>query len=85
MGNMFQIITSTSFNLSNSDSDSNLRERENENESVAATFTPQNRTEQLFRLMDQDTDGKANFEDFKRTVLEDAAIIQGFLIYDGVI
>ena len=75
MGNMFQIITSSPFSLSNSDS--NLAER--------GVFTPQNRTEQLFRLMDQDTDGRANFEDFKRTVLEDAEIIQGFLIYDGVI
>lgn len=79
MGNMFQIITSSPFSLSNSDS--NLVESSGE----GLIFTPQNRTGQLFRLMDQDTDGRANFEDFKRTVLEDAEIIQGFLIYDGVI
>lgn len=49
------------------------------------TFTPHNRTTHLFALMDEDADGKADFDDFKRTVLNDAEIIQGFLVYDGVI
>lgn len=54
-------------------------------EDDANTFTPQTRSNHLFALMDEDNDGKADYIDFKRTVLSDAEIIQGFLVYDGVI
>lgn len=49
------------------------------------TFTPQNRAKYLFNIMDEDNDGKADYNDFKRVVLADAEIIRGFLVYDGVI
>lgn len=74
IGNMFQLRADT-INDTVLQSDPSLYD----------TFTPQNRTSQLFTLMDEDADGKADFNDFKRTVLNDAEIIQGFLVYDGVI
>lgn len=52
---------------------------------VEETFTPQNRAKYLFTLMDEDSDGRADYNDFKRVVLADAEIIRGFLVYDGVI
>lgn len=48
-------------------------------------FSPSTRTDHLFLIMDQDADGRADFADFKRTVLADPEIIQGFLVYDGVV
>lgn len=87
MGNMFQItinsdITSesTATNVSDTTGTSSLNTC-----TTADTFTPQSRTSHLFALMDEDGDGKADFNDFKRTVLNDASIIQGFLVYDGVV
>ena len=55
------------------------------NTNLEETFTPQNRAKYLFNLMDEDKDGKADYNDFKRVVLADAEIIRGFLVYDGVI
>ena len=43
------------------------------------------RAQILFEQMDQDGDGRADYGDFKRSVLNDAEIIQGLLVYDGVI
>ena len=57
----------------------------NTNTNLEETFTPQNRAKYLFNLMDEDNDGKADYNDFKRVVLADAEIIRGFLVYDGVI
>lgn len=39
----------------------------------------------LFALMDADGDGRASLEDFRRVALEDPEILQGFLLYDGVV
>lgn len=55
------------------------------NTNLEETFTPQNRAKYLFNLMDDNNDGKADYNDFKRVVLADAEIIRGFLVYDGVI
>lgn len=71
MGNMFQ-LTKSDIDTTNS-------------ENYSDTFTPLNRTNYLFSLMDEDGDGRADYNDFKRTVLNDSEIIQGFLVYDGVI
>lgn len=82
MGNMFQLrgdTIETDDTLLQQSGDPSPSSLTNE------TFTPRNRTNHLFTLMDEDTDGKADFNDFKRTVLNDAEIIQGFLVYDGVI
>ena len=89
MGNMFQItvnnaITSESTTVSNV-SNATAGTSSLNTSTTADTFTPQSRTSHLFALMDEDGDGKADFNDFKRTVLNDASIIQGFLVYDGVV
>lgn len=84
MGNMFQ-LTKT---MTSTNSEHLLEERTlgtSNDHQYTDTFTPQNRTNYLFSLMDEDADGRADYNDFKRTVLNDAEIIQGFLVYDGVI
>ena len=80
MGNMFQLTINTDGGGSDCDATGRLSQSQNDD-----TFTPQNRTNHLFSLMDEDSDGKADFNDFKRIILNDASIIQGFLVYDGVI
>lgn len=47
--------------------------------------TPAEPSASLFALMDADGDGRASLEDFKRVALEDPEILQGFLLYDGVV
>lgn len=76
MGRMFQFQSKEADSLNDSSPDS---------DQINDTFTPLNRTNHLFTLMDEDGDGRADYNDFKRTVLNDAEIIQGFLVYDGVI
>ena len=80
MGNMFQL----NMNAEPIESDDDAAE-ETSHRPHGDTFTPENRTNYLFKLMDEDEDGRADYTDFKRTVLNDAEIIQGFLVYDGVI
>lgn len=43
------------------------------------------RIQSIFALMDADGDGQADEEDFRRVALEDPEIVQGLLLYDGVI
>ena len=81
MGNMFQ-LTNSEGKTPTSSHETNAQCPESPQRD---TFTPLNRTEHLFTLMDEDRDGKADYNDFKRTVLNDAEIIQGFLVYDGVV
>lgn len=93
MGNMFQLTNNNNKRKPNSFHDGIDKEAEfefstlnnDDDDDDQETFTPQNRTAHLFNLMDEDRDGKADYDDFKRTVLNEADIIQGFLVYDGVI
>ena len=89
MGNMFNMAIKNTIEPIEESTEENAADiidlNINTNTNLEETFTPQNRAKYLFNLMDEDNDGKADYNDFKRVVLADAEIIRGFLVYDGVI
>lgn len=77
MGNLFQVPSNSS--------KSQLEEEEGDLVNNSPALSIESRIETLFAEMDSDRDGKVDYGDFKRTVMADPDIIQGFLVYDGVI
>lgn len=76
MGNLFH---------SKTEQKTPLEDEESTDSEGANSPSIESRIETLFAEMDSDRDGKVDYGDFKRTVMADPDIIQGFLVYDGVI
>lgn len=57
----------------------------NNSNAGGSTAAFESRINDIFGQMDENQRGLVDYNDFKRVILNDSEIIQGFLLYDGVI